>query len=458
MSWAITTMVLTFAASLVLTAAIRAAAGKFGVVDRPDGKRKLHDQPVPLWGGVAVYAATAIGLALRAVWGRATRRCCAFPVSGWSPPESSAWWAASTTASISPRVKLAAPNRLRAADRLLRLLRRSHRRLRLGNRVGVGRRAADGPLAAGLHQRPEPVRRHGRPGVDRRPLHRRHDGHDRRQPGPRHVAAMAMILAAALAGFLVYNLPPASVFLGDSGSMVIGPSVGMLGMQGTLKTSATLAITAPAVVMTLPLFDVVAAIGPAQAYRPPLRPARSASHPPSPPATAAGPLASPLPAGARLPFDRRRRRRRHDLPARRPGLDRRDDADRADDPPAALRAPRVCLGQGAVIRVLSWDSLMRRFRTLNPGPRILDPAPQSRPRSLGPLRPGPADLGRAGSRVPGLPRRSAPATCAGSTRGPVWTSLAAGRFRFRSPAATASSASCKRPVRGRFPGATGLRR
>ena len=58
----------------------------------------------------------------------------------------------------------------------------------------------------------------------------------------------------------MYNLPPASVFLGDSGSMVIGLSVGLLGIQGSLKTSATLAITAPAVVMTLPMFDIVAAL------------------------------------------------------------------------------------------------------------------------------------------------------------------------------------------------------
>ena len=78
--------------------------------------------------------------------------------------------------------------------------------------------------------------------------------------GQDHVAAMAIVLAASLAGFLVYNLPPASIFLGDSGSMVIGLSVGLLGMQGSLKTSATLAITAPAVVMTLPMFDIVAAI------------------------------------------------------------------------------------------------------------------------------------------------------------------------------------------------------
>jgi len=45
-----------------------------------------------------------------------------------------------------------------------------------------------------------------------------------------HVAAMAIILAASLR-ILIYNLPPASIFLGDSGSMVIGLSVGLLGCK-----------------------------------------------------------------------------------------------------------------------------------------------------------------------------------------------------------------------------------
>jgi UDP-GlcNAc:undecaprenyl-phosphate GlcNAc-1-phosphate transferase len=75
-----------------------------------------------------------------------------------------------------------------------------------------------------------------------------------------HVAAVAMILAAAVAGFMLFNLPPATIFLGDSGSTLIGLVIGVLGMQGALKSSATLAITAPAVLMTLPMFDVVMAI------------------------------------------------------------------------------------------------------------------------------------------------------------------------------------------------------
>jgi UDP-GlcNAc:undecaprenyl-phosphate/decaprenyl-phosphate GlcNAc-1-phosphate transferase len=78
--------------------------------------------------------------------------------------------------------------------------------------------------------------------------------------GNDHVAVASLALAAALAGFLLYNRPPASIFLGDSGSTLIGLMIGVLGMQGSLKSSATLSITAPVVLMTLPMFDVVMAM------------------------------------------------------------------------------------------------------------------------------------------------------------------------------------------------------
>ena len=78
--------------------------------------------------------------------------------------------------------------------------------------------------------------------------------------GNDHVAAAALALTAALAGFLVFNRPPASIFLGDSGSTLIGLVIGVLGIQGSLKSSATLSITAPVVLMTLPMFDVLMAV------------------------------------------------------------------------------------------------------------------------------------------------------------------------------------------------------
>ena len=78
--------------------------------------------------------------------------------------------------------------------------------------------------------------------------------------GNGYVTVVAVVMAGSLAGFLVHNLPPARIFLGDSGSMVIGLVVGLLGVQSTLKTTATLSITAPLVVMTFPMFDTVLAV------------------------------------------------------------------------------------------------------------------------------------------------------------------------------------------------------
>ena len=49
----------------------------------------------------------------------------------------------------------------------------------------------------------------------------------------------------ALASPKAPNLPPASVFLGDAGSMLTGLVVGTLGIQASLKGPATVALVAP---------------------------------------------------------------------------------------------------------------------------------------------------------------------------------------------------------------------
>ena len=71
-----------FVASLFLTAVVRAVARRRGIVDRPDGKRKLHGRPVPLLGGVAVYGATALGLLAVHFTAGATRSSPSFPPPG----------------------------------------------------------------------------------------------------------------------------------------------------------------------------------------------------------------------------------------------------------------------------------------------------------------------------------------------------------------------------------------
>jgi UDP-GlcNAc:undecaprenyl-phosphate GlcNAc-1-phosphate transferase len=73
-------------------------------------------------------------------------------------------------------------------------------------------------------------------------------------------AALAVALAGALFGFLFYNFPPASIFLGDSGSMLIGLVVGVLAIQSSLKGPATVALAAPLAALAIPILDTTAAI------------------------------------------------------------------------------------------------------------------------------------------------------------------------------------------------------
>ena len=164
--------------------------------------------------------------------------------------------------------------------------------------------------------------------------------------GNDHVAVIAVVLAGAVGGFLIYNFPPASIFLGDSGSAVIGLTLGILGIQGAMKTSATLSITAPAVIMTLPMFDVVMAV-----VRRTLTGRRF---------DAAdrqhihhqlldrglSPWQVLCIARRVLPDHGRRGHGRHGVSLGRPGVDRGPDADRAGDPLAAVRPLRVRLAQG----------------------------------------------------------------------------------------------------------------
>jgi UDP-GlcNAc:undecaprenyl-phosphate GlcNAc-1-phosphate transferase len=73
-------------------------------------------------------------------------------------------------------------------------------------------------------------------------------------------AIIAAALAGALLGFLFYNLPPASVFLGDNGSMLIGLFLGVLTMRAWFSKDSSMSITIPLVLMAIPLFDSAMAI------------------------------------------------------------------------------------------------------------------------------------------------------------------------------------------------------
>jgi UDP-GlcNAc:undecaprenyl-phosphate/decaprenyl-phosphate GlcNAc-1-phosphate transferase len=79
----------------------------------------------------------------------------------------------------------------------------------------------------------------------------------------RNEAMSQMILLAALAGaaagFLVYNFPPASIFMGDSGSLLFGFSLAALalGREGVRASRSDVlsVIAGPAFVLLIPIFD-----------------------------------------------------------------------------------------------------------------------------------------------------------------------------------------------------------
>jgi UDP-GlcNAc:undecaprenyl-phosphate GlcNAc-1-phosphate transferase len=71
---------------------------------------------------------------------------------------------------------------------------------------------------------------------------------------------VSLVLAGSLCGFLIYNFPPARMFLGDSGSMLIGLLLGSIALKCSLKQYTALALMMPTAIWAIPIFDVSMAI------------------------------------------------------------------------------------------------------------------------------------------------------------------------------------------------------
>jgi UDP-GlcNAc:undecaprenyl-phosphate GlcNAc-1-phosphate transferase len=72
------------------------------------------------------------------------------------------------------------------------------------------------------------------------------------------------ILLAAIAGtsigFLRYNFSPASIFLGDSGSLFFGFMLAAASIVGVLKSTLVIALLIPIVVLGIPIYDTASAV------------------------------------------------------------------------------------------------------------------------------------------------------------------------------------------------------
>jgi UDP-GlcNAc:undecaprenyl-phosphate GlcNAc-1-phosphate transferase len=66
---------------------------------------------------------------------------------------------------------------------------------------------------------------------------------------------LAALTAGASLGFLRHGFPPASTFMGDSGSNLLGYLLGVVAVQGALKTNAVIALFLPLIVLAVPILD-----------------------------------------------------------------------------------------------------------------------------------------------------------------------------------------------------------
>ncbi|PYS46345.1 MAG: hypothetical protein DMF68_19440 [Acidobacteria bacterium] len=69
------------------------------------------------------------------------------------------------------------------------------------------------------------------------------------------VTVFAIVLCGGLIGFLPYNFNPASIFLGDSGALFIGFTLSALSVLGTQKASTAVAVAIPVIAFGLPVLD-----------------------------------------------------------------------------------------------------------------------------------------------------------------------------------------------------------
>lgn len=73
-------------------------------------------------------------------------------------------------------------------------------------------------------------------------------------------AMLLLSLGGAAAGFLRYNFNPASIFLGDSGSLFIGFVLSAASVSGVLKSTLVIALIIPVLILGVPIFDTATSI------------------------------------------------------------------------------------------------------------------------------------------------------------------------------------------------------
>jgi len=81
---------------------------------------------------------------------------------------------------------------------------------------------------------------------------------------------LAALTAGGALGFLRHGFPPASSFMGDTGSNLLGYLLAVASVQGALKTNAVVALVLPMVVLAVPILDTGFVVAKRLKYRQPI--------------------------------------------------------------------------------------------------------------------------------------------------------------------------------------------
>ena len=81
---------------------------------------------------------------------------------------------------------------------------------------------------------------------------------------------LAALTAGGALGFLRHGFPPASSFMGDTGSNLLGYMLAVIAIQGSLKTNAVVALFFPLIILAVPILDTGFVVAKRVKYRQPI--------------------------------------------------------------------------------------------------------------------------------------------------------------------------------------------
>jgi UDP-GlcNAc:undecaprenyl-phosphate/decaprenyl-phosphate GlcNAc-1-phosphate transferase len=248
---------LALVSSLVLVPVVRHYALKADLLDAP-GERKIHSQPIPRLGGVAIFVSFLVALGCLGAFGQLTDLIFTRGNLGLIAGGTLMFLLGllDDLVNLSPYVKL--------AGQFLASI------VAFGMGVSVDALDLPGSMLLVLNALSFPVTVLWLVGISNAVNFI--DGIDGLAggvgvlssltmvvvalfTGQPQAALLAALLAGACLGFLIYNTNPAKIFMGDSGALFIGFTLACLGVVGVLKTYTVVMLT-PMVVLCVPVLDI----------------------------------------------------------------------------------------------------------------------------------------------------------------------------------------------------------